>query len=366
MQSARRTYHALGNIFHRTRIGLSLRDCLLFTEKLSYLINAHQPLATSLRILRRHERPPISTFLDRVLCDVENGTRLSAAMEHACTSFSPFAITMIHVGEACGMLGKNLASVADDLKKKSALRSAIANALTYPTLIAVAIVCVASLLAFYLFPKILPIIQSLRLDLPLSTRLLIDAHQFFKTFSLLILVGSGIAGGLTVWALRKEFVRIRVDELLITLPLIRQFVVCYESAVMCRTLGLLLASDVRLSDGLDICRETTRNRCYALAFGDIKKNVLSGSALSVHLERYPRLFPAMMREMAAVGEESGNVSSILLSLANHYESRMEEHAKRFAAMLEPVLMLALGLIIGFIATAIITPFYAITAQLQRF
>src|SRR3989344_2040458 len=102
MQSARRTYHALRNLFHRTRVGLSLRERLLFAEKLSFLISAPQPLAASLRILRRHEHPPVGAFLDRVLSDVENGTRLSVAMEHACASFSPFAITMIRVGEECG------------------------------------------------------------------------------------------------------------------------------------------------------------------------------------------------------------------------------------------------------------------------
>lgn len=376
MQSLFRAYNALRTVAGRARVALSRRaraplmclslsDRALFVEQLSYLLKANLPLADSVRLVHSQSSARMAAFLDAILFDIDNGKPLHDSLSRSCASFSSFDITMIRIGEDCGMLGANLESLATNFKKRAALRSSIAGALVYPAVIVSALAIVASVLAFYLFPKILPIVKSLRLELPLSTQILIGAYATWERFHWHI--GLAIAGiiGFASRAQRWEPMRVHRDALCTAAPLLGPLIVQYECSIACRILGLMLSRGMAIPDAVDICRLTTQNRCYASAFSAIRRRLASGETLSSNLHQFPRLFPVIIPHMASVGEEAGSLPTILLSLAERMESLVEEQAKLFARSLEPALMLLLGLIIGFIATAIITPFYAITQQLNR-
>ncbi len=303
---------------------------------------------------------------DNVLSDIANGQTLATSLGKFKKVFGNFAINIIKAGESSGTLTQNLNYLADELKKKQVLRKKIMSALLYPIIITIATFGITSLLVLYIFPKILPIFQSLKAELPLSTRIIINLVDILKHDGVFILLGLAVGIISFIIMLKKvPKVRFAYDGFILRLPIFGNIAKDYNLTNTTRTLGLLLKSGISLNEALYITADTTENIQYKGAFHNIAGGIMKGKSVSGLIQEHPKLFPAMIGHMIAIGEKSGNLSNTLIYLSEFYESEFEDLTKNLSSAIEPVLMIIMGLIVGFVAISVITPIYEITNHLKR-
>lgn len=344
----------------------SLKDQVFFAKRLSFLINAGVTAVDGLHVLREQAvAKSHARVLDLILIDVKNGQSLAKSFAKFPKMFSNFSVHLIKVGESSGTLSQNLEYLAEELKKKHLLRRKVIGAFVYPALITVATLGITAFLMLYLFPKIIPILTSLRATLPLSTRMVMSISVFFQHWGLLVI-------GLLVTFIvsfvvaihRSERLRMVFDRMLIRLPIIGMMIQYYNIANLSRTLGLLLKSGVRLPEALPIVADTTGNLVYKRECKNLSEVVDRGENISSYVRKNRKIFPDIFSHMVAVGEKSGTLSKTLTYLSEMYESEVEDFTKNLSTLIEPALMIFMGLLVGFVAISIITPIYSITQNLH--
>lgn len=350
----------------RSSARFSVKEQTLFAKRLSFLVKAGVPILESLQMLRRQTKSKShGRIFDTVIADVSGGKFLSTSLGKFEHIFGNFAVNIIKVGETSGILSQNLNYLADELKKKQALRRKVIGALVYPIFITIATLGVTIMLTAYIFPKILPIFKSLHVALPLYTRILIFTSGAIRSYGLLML-GAMIVVGIALWLLIKKVknAHVLVDRFVLKIPIVGAIALGYNMTNFCRTFGLLLKSGVPVVEALSITADTTPNLVYKKEFHSMARNVMRGEKISKHLEKYPRLFPDILTQMIAIGEATGNLSETLLYISELYENEVEDLTKNMSSSIEPVLMIFMGIIVGFVAISVITPIYAITQNLR--
>ena len=344
---------------------MSTQEQVLFTKRLSILVKAGVPILQALAMLRdQASSKGAAQIMESLRRQVEQGQSLAEAMKQYKNIFSDFAINIVRVGEISGTLTQNLQYLADELKKNQELKRNIVSALIYPAFIVVATIGIASLLTIYVFPKILPVFQSFKAQLPWSTLVLINISNYMQHDWGYLLLGI-IAVAVTWWlALKIGFVRIFVDRNFLRLPILGSMFKDYYIANFTRTLGLLLKSDLGIIEALQITGSTMGNKAYKKSFDKIGQGVVRGLGMSEDMKKDKLLFPAVVTQMAAIGEMTGHLSSSLLYLAEMHEEELTNKTKNLSTSIEPVLMIVMGVLVGFIAISIITPIYGITQNLH--
>jgi type IV pilus assembly protein PilC len=348
-------------------VKFSVKKQTFFAKKLSFLIKAGISLLESLHLLKEQTRSKKEIqVINKLIEDVSNGQSLANSIKKQKGLFGNFAINLIHAGESSGTLTQNLAYLADELKKKDLLRKKIMGAMIYPIIITIATFGITGLLIIYIFPKILPIFVSLKAELPLSTRMIIYVSDIIRQHGLWILLGL-IVFMITMSILVKKISKLALiyDRMILRIPIVGTLSLNYNLTNIFRTLGLLLKSGTSLSEALAITSDTTENAQYKKFFIQIQDGLNRGKKISEMLSSDPFLFPEMSRHMISVGERTGNLSNTLIYLAEYYENEFEEATKNLSSSIEPVLMIIMGLIVGFVAISVITPIYAITNNLKR-
>jgi type II secretory pathway component PulF len=217
----------------------------------------------------------------------------------------------------------------------------------------------------YIFPKVLPVFASLDLTLPITTRILIEISDILKNYGLYILAGLAalFIGFMALMKTSKGF-RHTSHRVAMRIPLIGLIIKNYQLANICRTLGTLLKSDIRIVKAFSIASETTTNLVYQKELDRIAQGVVKGEKITTAMERNSRLFPGILTNLVDIGESTGELDETLMYLSDMYEIEVDELTKNLPTMLEPVLMVFMGIIVGFIAVSIITPIYEITQNLN--
>jgi type II secretory pathway component PulF len=344
---------------------LSLKEQSLFTKRLAFLINAGVSIVEALHILREQMVGGGQLVLDQILKDVSSGLSLSKSFARFPKVFGQFAVHIIRIGESSGTLYQNLNYLADELKKRQALRRKIIGAFIYPVLITIATFGITIFLMVYLFPKITPIFTSLHAQLPLSTRVVMSLsdlliHSGLWIFlALMFVIGGWVYAVKRVAALQKGMERVYRR-----MPILGTILRSYNLANGTRTLGLLLKSGVPFSEALSVTSDTTKNRLYSEAYIEMREVVIRGDKISTYLTAHKKLFPNMLTHMIAVGERSGTLSDTLVYLSEMYDAEVDDFTRNLSTLIEPALMIVMGILVGFIAISIITPIYSITQNLH--
>lgn len=354
-------------IFLRFSAGkLSTKEQTLFAKRLSFLIKANVPLLESLSMLREQTTSrSYAQVLDVVINDVSNGQFLSKSLSKFKNTFGDFAINIIKVGESSGILSENLEYLADELKKKQMLRKKVISAFVYPAVIVLATIGITVFLMVYLFPKIMPIFNSLNMHLPITTRIVIAVSNFLRQDGFLFFLGIVVFVFISIFIIKTfGIVRFYFDRGVLRLPVIGKMIKYYNLANGTRTLGLLLKSGMTLTEALPITALTTKNLVYKREFIILGRAVGRGEKISTHLKKNPGAFPDVLPQMVAVGERSGNLSNTLVYLSELYDNEVDDLAKNLSSLIEPILMVFMGILVGFIAVSIITPIYGITQNLH--
>jgi len=345
---------------------LSIKDQTFFVKRLSFLIKAGVPMRESLVMIREQTRKRgYASILDTVIANISNGQNLSTSLGKFKHVFGEFTINIIGFGEETGVLSENLEYVADELKKRQALRKKIIGASVYPIIVTIATVAIVTFLMVFLFPKILPIFTSLKYDLPLSTRIMIGLSNFIRDWGFISLASFLVLLTALIILVRKiDVVRFYFHKTLLYIPVIGKIVRDYNMANFTRTMGLLLRGGVTMGEALPIAVKITPNMVYKKEFKTLSGVVNRGSKISAHLSKARYLFPDIVTQIVSVGENSGNLSNSLIYLSEMYEAEIEDFTKNLSNMVEPVLMIVMGIAVGFIAISIITPIYGITQHLK--
>jgi type II secretory pathway component PulF len=290
---------------------------------------------------------------------------LSGSLAKLKGAFGDFAVNIIKVGEQSGILSQNLDYLAEELGKKQQMRRKILGALFYPIFIVAATLVLILVLTIFVFPKVLPIFSSVNLSLPISTKILIFVSGFLIKFGLpllLLLVASAAA---FIFFMKRPGFKMFIERLVLKTPLAGSISRNYYLSNFCRTLGLLLKGDARLDKAIRITAGATENLVYRRELENAAGFVDKGGKISEYLESRPGLFPDMLSHMVAIGETAGNLSETFLYLADMQENEVDELTKNLSALIEPALMVFLGLLVGFVAISIITPIYGVTQKLHQ-
>jgi type IV pilus assembly protein PilC len=345
---------------------LSIKEQALLAKRLSFLIKAHIPLLESLEMIKAQTiSKRYNLVLASVVTDISGGQLLSTSLAKFRQTFGDFAINIISVGEASGSLSENLEYLADELKKKQVLQRKLVAAFIYPVIVTLATLGITAFLMIYLFPKIMPVFTSLNIELPLSTRIVIGLSNFIRhwgwlTLSLVVITTIG----LTIYYRKSEKFRFYGDRMLLGLPIVGRVIRSYNLANLSRTLGLLLKSGLTLSDAIPITGNTIENLVYKTEFKSLALVDNRGEMISSYFAQEQNLFTNVLAQLVSVGERSGSLSSSLTYASELYEAEVDDFTKNLSSLIEPILMIFMGLIVGFIAISIITPIYGITQHLQ--
>jgi len=351
----------MNNLFFR----VTNQEKIIFVKHLSIMVKTGMPIIDSLQLLKKQATSKaMKKILTELVNDVSNGQFLSTGLEKFKNVFGDLFINIVRVGEASGILYENLNYLAEELQKSQNLRKKIKGALIYPIIIGVATLGIVGFLTVYIFPKILPVFKSLKITLPITTRILIAVSNFLVVYGFYFVIGLAIFI-IFLWLILKiKIVKYIATRFLLVLPLVKRLSKHYNIANFCRTLGLLLRSDIKVVEALTITATTTNNLIYKEQISKIATGVSRGEEISQFLNNRTDLFPPMVGEMISIGEKTGNLSETLLYLSEFYENDVDDVTKNLSNILEPFLIIVMGVLIGFVALSIITPIYSVTQGLK--
>jgi len=333
-------------------------DLVSFTAELSTLLAAGLPLDRGLKILAEiSEHRGMREIVESLLKSIRGGTSFSDALQKHPDIFPRFYINMVRAGEAGGVLEVILERLNEFLESSKELKDHVVSAMIYPAiLVATGGVSIILLLTFVL-PRFSVIFAELGSSLPLSTQILLAASEMLKSYGWIFLILIFAAGLLFRHSIATEQGRYRWDGL--KLRLLEDVVKKLETARFCRTLGTLLAGGVPLLQALNNARDVIGNRVIAVAVEAVSKGAKEGRGIYDPLSR-SGVFPQLALSMIKVGEETGTLDKMLLQVAVTYEKSLKQAVKRFMSLLEPVMILVMGLVIGFIVISMLLAVFSIS------
>lgn len=345
---------------------LSAQDKINFARHLAIVIKAGIPLYEGLAIINKQKgSKTLTRIVAQLQNDVANGRFLADSLERYQNVFGEFFINIIRVGEASGTLAQNLLYLADELKKRKGLRAKVRSAMVYPIVILVATIGVTGFLTFFVFPKLLPVLRGLNVKLPTSTLILIAAVDFLTRYGIEVVIGLVIfITGLRMLTTKVTSIRYVFHRAMLVTPALSKFSISLNIVSFSRILALLLKSGVKIVDALRITALTCDNLVYRAFIQEVNEEVRKGGQIAPFLAKHSNFFPPLMTGMIQIGEGTGNLTENLEYLSGYYEEEMSYKLEALTSLLEPALLLVMGLLVGFVAISIITPIYSISQGVQ--
>lgn len=339
---------------------VSLADKIMFTNNLSGMLSAGLPLSRALSILEKQSaKSALGNILHGLQENISKGNTLSEGMKKYPKVFGGLFIPMVHAGEESGSLPRTLTEVGSTLKKSYDLNKKVKGAMTYPTIIVCAMLIIAVFMMIYVVPTLTKTFKDLGSELPATTKAIIwisdtISQHVFLFLSLII--------GLVIGAILLSKVKIvqrYFDRFILYIPVVGKIVKEVNTARTARTLSSLLLSGVSISNSLSITEEVLQNVHYKELIHKSITSIEKGMVLSDSFKENTFLYPIMMGEMVEVGEETGNLSKMLLDIADFYENEVDNKTKDLSTIIEPVLMLFIGGAVGLFAVSMISPMYSV-------
>ncbi len=339
------------------RSGVPVAELALFTRRLATLVSSAVPIHEALTALLEQERPgELRKVLGRVRDRLSEGAGLAKALGQEPRIFSESYVSMVAAGEASGALDQVLERLADFLEGQEVVRSKVTSALAYPILMVVVGSGVMLFLLAFVIPKITGVFADNKAALPLITVALIAVSNALRKGWWLILILVAAATFIYRRLAQKEEFRLKRDRFLLRLPFAGALVQKLVLSRFARVLGLLLASGVPVIRALEITGEAVVNRAYRAVLAEARLELAEGGKLSASLAR-SSIFPPLLVHMIAVGEKSGTLEGMLEKSGSAYEREFEASVGRFLALLEPLLVLAMGLAVGLVVVAVLLPIF---------
>ncbi|OIO38396.1 MAG: hypothetical protein AUJ75_02910 [Candidatus Omnitrophica bacterium CG1_02_49_10] len=352
------------NIYSRYFGRIGARDLGIFTRQLSDLLDSGLSLLEAFNVLSSQtENPALKAMIDRVTLSLKDGKMLSEAMSEHSRVFSQLYVSMVRSGELGGMLDNVLKNLADFSENESEVRSKISAAMAYPVLIAAAGLGTIVFLLTFVIPKLVGMFEEMGQVLPLPTRVLIIISGIFLNFWWLILLFVLFAAFILNRASKTKEGKAIIGKFKLALPILGVFTEKVELTRFSRTLGTLVHNGVPLLDALGVVAEITAVEPIKRDIVHIQEQVREGAKLTAGMKK-SKFFPPFVVNMIAVGEESGALEESLGKVANSYDREIERSMKMLTSLLEPVMILVMGGIVGFIVISMLLPIFQINLAIR--
>ncbi|HNR94218.1 MAG TPA: type II secretion system F family protein [Kiritimatiellia bacterium] len=343
---------------------MNLRDVLLLTGEMSDLLASGMTLGHALNTLSRRDTDPGQTAIVTALRDeIIQGSSLSDALRKWPKTFSPLYVSMVRAGEASGMLSEALSRLRTHYERVLEAREKVSMALIYPAIILLLGGATLVFAVVFVVPRFTAIFAELGSTLPLPTRILIRLSELMIDYGLVVLIAAVAAGILLRNALRTEKGRLVWHRMQLHLPVVRHIITANAFGHFARTLGALLNNGVPVLQALGIVEETVGNVVIANEIHEARERVTDGSSISGPLAA-GKIFPPLLTDMLAVGEESGDMPGALAHIARRYDSDLDRSVKILTTLLEPVLMVGMAVLVGFVAISMLLAVFDLTSGLN--
>jgi type IV pilus assembly protein PilC len=344
----------------RMRSGAKIKpkDIAIFTRQLATMMKAGVPLLQAFDIVGRgNANPSVAKLLNDVRTDVETGTSLSAAFRKYPLYFDSLYCNLVEAGEAAGILESLLDRLAVYMEKTEAIKSKIKSALMYPISVVVVAFVVVAVIMIFVIPAFKEVFTSFGADLPAPTLFVIGMSEIFVAYWWLIFggIGGALYFFLQAWK-RNEKMQMFMDRLMLKMPIFGDLVYKSVIARWTRTLATMFAAGVPLVEALDSVGGASGNSVYALATQKIQQEVSTGTSLTAAMTN-ANVFPSMVLQMCAIGEESGSIDHMLGKAADFYEAEVDDMVAGLSSLMEPIIIVFLGGLIGGIVVAMYLPIF---------
>lgn len=349
------------NILGRPGLG----DKVIFSRQFSTLINAGIPVVQCLNILIEQTRKKLfQKMLGIIRGDIEGGEFISSALAKHPSCFDKLYISMVKSGEVGGVLDEILERIASYLENIAELRRKVIGAMVYPALIVIVAICVVTFLLVFVIPKFKEVFELFGERLPGPTRMLIQVSDFLvKWIGLIVFIVIAIVIAMSIAINKSEKIKLQWHKFLLKIPLMGNLFLKIAIARFTRTLGTLVRSGVPILEALEIVAETSGNKVVELAIMEARGAIKEGSKISDPLKE-SKVFPPMVIHMVAVGEETGALDAMLFKAADYYEREVDAVVSALSSILEPVMIVFLGIVVGFIVVAMYLPIFSLPGLIK--
>jgi type IV pilus assembly protein PilC len=337
---------------------------IAFTKNLSAMLSAGLTLSRALSVI---ERQTANKTLKGVVIDLENAVKGGMAFHEALAAhpkvFSRLFVAMTKAGEESGQLAETLRIVAKQMETAHQLTKKIKGAMIYPSIILAAIFVIGILMLVFVVPTLSSTFTSLGVDLPLSTRIIVGASDFAINHIVLMLGTVALIIGSMIAFIRSHAGRQLIMAVALHLPVVGSLIRETFSARVGRTLSSLLTSGVEMLSAISITGEVVGENRFGTVLAEAEESVKKGDTLSSVFAKYPKLYPIFVTEMITVGEETGKVADMLSQVAEYYETDVDARTKDLSTIIEPILMLFIGVFVGIFALSMIAPIYSLSDKI---
>lgn len=339
-------------------------DKISLARNLGAMLSAGLAVSRALAILDRQMRhPALRKIFTHLQNSISAGKNLHEGLASFPRVFPPLFIAMVRAGEESGGLAASLALVSTQMEQTYLLKKRIRGAMTYPTVVLSAMVLVGAAMMVYVVPTLSDTFRELKVDLPASTRAIIAVSDFMKAHYLLAFGGvvAAIVGFLAF--LRTRIGKRTIEFILLHTPIVRPLVQETNAARTARTLSSLLSAGVAITRALEITADVIQHSSFRAVLLEAQGRIQKGTPIADVFRAAEHLYPPFMAEMIAVGEETGDLSTMLVRVADFYEEEVSRKTKDMSTVIEPILMLVIGAAVGFFAVSMIQPIYSISSAI---
>jgi type IV pilus assembly protein PilC len=321
-------------------------------------------IVSSLHVLSQEVRnKKLKQVIQAIKAEVETGRQLSEVLANYPKIFPRIYVSMIAAGEVAGKMEEALTQISNQMKKSQQINSKVRGAMIYPLIIIIAMVGIAIFVVFYILPKIMVMFDEMSVELPLATRFLIGLTKFAQGYWWLILIVTILAIATFSRLMKINNFKRGIHSTALRLPIFGSIIKKINLARFTLTLSSLLASTIPVVEAVRISSEVLGNVIFRDNLLLASESLKRGEPLSEVLARYPSTFPPMVNEMIMVGEQSGRMENMLTELSEYYNNEVETTMNNFTAIIEPVIILMLGLGVAGIAVAVIMPMYSLAQNI---
>jgi type IV pilus assembly protein PilC len=338
-------------------------DKITFAKNLSKMIDAGLPVTRGLSIIERQSKGKFKKILGELGESISKGNTFSDSMKNYPDVFSTLFVSMVRAGEESGNLSLALNNVGIQMEKSYQLTKKIRGALMYPAVIFGLMAVIGVLMMVYMVPTLTSTFIGLGIKLPLSTRIIIAVSDALKNYFVYIILATIAFITGFVWWVKTTSGKKTIDFVALKMPVIGEIVKQINSARTARTLSSLISSGVDIVVAIGVTKDVIQNHYYKDVLDEIQDTIQRGDQISNVFSRYNNLYPIFVGEMVSVGEETGKIGDMLLSVAVFYEDEVDQKTKDMSSIIEPILMIFIGVAVGFFAISMLGPTYSLADAL---
>jgi type IV pilus assembly protein PilC len=341
---------------------ISAKDIAIFSRQLATMLKSGVPLVMALQIIAGGlKNPRMRTVVDKIRAEVESGSSLFEALSEHPVQFDELYTNLVKAGEAAGVLDIILDNIASHKERIESIKGKIKKALYYPAAVIAVAIIVSSILLIYVIPQFEGVFRSFGADLPAFTRMVVNASHFMQQFGIYMLaVAVGAIVAIIMAKKRSTKFAHFIDRMSLKIPVVGGILEQAAIARFCRTLAITFAAGVPLVDALKIVSGATGNRIYDEAAARIREDVAVGHQLQMAMQQV-NLFPNMVIQMTAIGEEAGSLDEMLVKVAEAYEEDVNNAVDALSSLLEPAIIIFVGIVVGTMVIAMYLPIFKMAA-----